>query len=176
MVKPFQKPPKFRILLVKHFKQIDRWREKWIWATLIYLGVSSLIKHLVTSSNPVPFMHWPFKAGSHYAANQLRPAIYSCEMENFPIFCSDLRLVWTSLYLFGTHKTYNKKNESFSDRIQSRVFRVKSGRHWLLYHHGHNHRHHHRHHPRHHHGPEVKFGLNLKSLPKLNSLTFYCRN
>ena len=33
----------------------------------------------------------PFKAGSHYTANLRQPAIDSCELEKFPILCSNLQ-------------------------------------------------------------------------------------
>ena len=37
-----------------------------------------------------PFVHI-FKAGSHFTANLLQPAIDGCVIENFPIFRSNLR-------------------------------------------------------------------------------------
>ena len=34
-----------------------------------------------------------FKTVSHYTANLLQPAIDGCQLEKFPIFCSDLHRV-----------------------------------------------------------------------------------
>ena len=84
------------------------YEHRWEW-NLVKVAVNVpllLVRHTVIL---------PVKAGSHYTANLLRPVIDGCEiffLQYFPATCdglalcnscSDLRLVWMSLYTMSQH-------------------------------------------------------------------------